>query len=161
MECYNSIVINAPADEVWNNVKNFGDLSSAKTVVSKVDILGDKSPNEIGAQWTLNDAIEESLLSVAEGCKKFTDSIDDGPGPVSKDSVGEYVGEVSVYLVSENNTSFAIWASKWASSKEGGVKEFCSPVYHALLQNLKSHFLKEWGKFFWKNKKRPALVQAS
>ena len=47
MGCYNSIVINAPAEEVWDVLKNFHNLSWSKNVVSKVDIIGDKSADEI------------------------------------------------------------------------------------------------------------------
>lgn len=140
MGCYNSIVINAPADKVWDVLKNFHDLSWSKNVVSKVDVIGTKGPMESGAKRILNDAFEETLLSFNDVAKTFTYSIDDGLGAVSKDNVEGYVGEVTVYPVSENNTSFVLWTSEWKSSKAGGVAEFCSPVYHALLQDLKLYF---------------------
>lgn len=140
MGCYNSVVINAPADEVWDVLKNFHDLSWSKNVVNKVEIVGSKSSDEIGAQRVLNDAFHETLRSLNNDAKKFTYSIDDGPAAVSKDNVVGYVGEVSVFSVSENNTSFVLWTSQWESEKEEGVAELCSPIYHALLQDLKSNF---------------------
>ena len=70
----------------------------------------------------------------------FTYSIDDGPAVVSKDNVTGYVGEVTVYSVSDSDASFVLWTSKWASEKGGGVADFCNPIYHAILQDLKSHF---------------------
>ena len=63
MGCYNSIVINKPADEVWKAFKDFHDLSWAKNVITKVDKVGGKSLNEIGAKRILNDAFHETLLS--------------------------------------------------------------------------------------------------
>tara|TARA_R110001606_G_C15191602_1_gene630577 strand:- start:200 stop:625 length:426 start_codon:yes stop_codon:yes gene_type:complete len=140
MGCYNSIVINTPADEVWNVLKNFHDLSWSKNVVSNVEIVGDKSADEIGAKRVLNAAFHETLLSFNNDEKKFTYSIDDGPAAVSKDNIEGYVGEVTVFSVSENNSSFVLWTSEWESMKEGGVAEFCNPIYHGLLQDLKSHF---------------------
>jgi hypothetical protein len=140
MGCYNSIVIDTPADEVWNVLKSFHDLSWSKNVVSKVDVIGDKSDGEIGAKRILNDAFHETLLSIDNNARKFTYSIDDGPAVVSKDNVTGYVGEVTVHSVSNNNTSFVLWTSKWASEKETGVADFCNPIYHAILQDLKEHF---------------------
>lgn len=140
MGCFNSIIVNAPAEKVWDALKNFHDLSWSKNVVTKVEIIGDKSSNEIGAKRILNEAFHETLLSIDNNAKKFTYSIDDGPAAVSKDNVEGYVGEVMVYSVSENNTSFVLWTSKWESAKEDGVAELCNPIYHALLQDLKSYF---------------------
>ena len=140
MGCYNSVVIEASPDKVWEILKDFHDLSWAKNVVSKVAIVGNKSSKEIGAKRILNDAFHETLLSVDNEARKFTYSIDDGPAVVSKDNVEGYIGEVTVFQISENNTSFVIWSSHWKSAKEDGVADFCNPIYHAILQDLKSHF---------------------
>jgi len=140
MGCYNSIVINAPAEKVWEVLKDFHNLSWSKNVVSKVDVIGDKASDEIGAKRILNDAFHETLRSLDNSAKTFTYSIDDGPAVVSKDNVEGYLGEVSVFSVSDNNTSFVLWTSKWASAKEDGVADFCNPIYHALLQDLRAHF---------------------
>lgn len=70
----------------------------------------------------------------------FTYSIDDGPDIVSKDNVTGYVGEVTVFSVSDSDASFVLWTSKWESEIESGVADFCNPIYHAILQDLKSHF---------------------
>ena len=83
MGCYNSIVINAPSNEVWAVLKNFHDLSWSKNVVSKVTVVGDKSANEIGAKRILNDAFHETLQSLDNTSKTFTYSIDDGPAVLS------------------------------------------------------------------------------
>ena len=140
MGCYNSIVIDTPADEVWNVLKSFHDLSWSKNVVSNVEVIGDKGANEVGAKRILNEAFHETLRSVDDSTRKFTYSIDDGPAVVSKDNVEGYVGEVTVFSVSNNNTSFVLWTSDWASEKEAGVADFCNPIYYALLQDLKEHF---------------------
>lgn len=140
MGCYNSAVIDAPVDKVFDTLNNFHDLSWSKNVITKVDVIGEKGAHEIGAKRVLNDAFHETLLSVNSKNKSFTYSIDDGPGPVSKSNVDGYVGEVSVIPITENNTSLVIWESNWKSTKDGGVADFCNPIYHAILQDLKSHF---------------------
>jgi len=140
MGCYNSTVINAPADKVWETVKDFHDLSWSKSVVEDVQKVGDKAGDQAGAKRVLNNAFQETLLSIDDEDKTFTYSIDDGPGPVSKENVNGYVGEVKVFPVSDSNASFVIWRSDWESAKEENVAEFCDPIYHALLQDLKSHF---------------------
>ena len=127
MGCYNSIVINANADQVFNTIKDFHDLSWSKNVITKLDVIGDKKGNETGARRVLNDAFHETLQTVDVKNRNFTYSIDDGPGPVSKDNVERYIGEVTVLPITENDTSLVVWASKWASSN-GGVADFCNPI---------------------------------
>lgn len=139
MGCYNSIVINAPADDVFNTLKDFNDLSWSKNVISKVELVGGKSGHEIGARRVLNDAFHETLLSVDNDKRNFSYSIDAGPGPLAPEMVKGYIGRVSVRPITENNTAFVQWSSSW-DSEEGGVAEFCNPIYHALLQDLKAHY---------------------
>jgi hypothetical protein len=140
MGCYNSIVINAPANNVWEVLKKFHDISWGKNVVTKLDIIGDKKEGEIGAKRILNDAFHETLVSVDDQSMNFKYSIDDGPGPVSRENVTNYIGDVRVFSVSADNSSFVIWSSKWSSANDESVADLCNPIYHALLQELKGHF---------------------
>jgi len=140
MGCYNSIVINKPTEEVWTAFKDFHDLSWSKNVITKVDKIGDKSTNEIGAQRILNDAFHETLLSYDDDAKNLTYSIDDGPDVMSKDNVEGYVGEVTVFSVTENNSSFVLWTSGWKSAKVDGIADFCKPYLLRTLTRLKEPF---------------------
>ncbi len=140
MGCYNSTVVNAPADLVWETIKDFHNLSWSENIVSDVEKVGDKEGTEVGAKRVLNEAFHETLLSVDNEEKKFTYSIDDGPDAVSKDNVSGYVGTVQVFPVSDTDETFVLWASEWDSAKNDTVADFCNPIYHALLQDLKSHF---------------------
>ena len=63
MGCYNSIVINKPADEVWNALKHFHDMSWASNVITKLDKVGETTGNVVGAKRVLNDAFQETLLA--------------------------------------------------------------------------------------------------
>jgi len=138
--CYNSIIINKPADEVWKAFKDFHDLSWASNVITKVEKVGDKSLSEIGSKRILNDAFHETLVSYNDDAKKLTYSIDDAPAVMSKDNVKGYIGEVTVFPVTENNSSFVLWTSKWDSAIEEGVADFFNPIYYGVLQDLKTHF---------------------
>ncbi|MDA1086443.1 MAG: SRPBCC family protein [Verrucomicrobia bacterium] len=137
--CYNSVTVNATSDQVWDAIKDFHDMSWASGVITKLEKVGESDGSTPGAKRILNDAFHETLLSVDGEQKLFTYSIDDGPEPVSKDSVQSYVGTVKVYPVTDENTAFVEWQSNYESPDDQAVGEFCNPIYHALLSALKKH----------------------
>ena len=53
-----------------------------------------------------NDAFHETLQTMDDDEREFTYTIDDGPGPVAKEVVQNYVGRVRVIPITENDTSF-------------------------------------------------------
>ncbi|MBS3804165.1 MAG: SRPBCC family protein [Oleiphilaceae bacterium] len=134
---YQSIVINAPAEDVWSKVRNFHDMSWAPNVVEKVDAVGDKKGDEPGAKRILNDAFHETLIDVDDENHAITYSIDNGPSPVSSDDVSDYVGRVVVRPVTESNEgTFVEWYSTW-NGNDAAAEEFCTGIYTALLGELK------------------------
>ena len=137
--CYNSIVVKAPIDTVWSTVRDFHDLSWAKGVATKVDVVGDVKGDRAGAKRVLNDAFHETLLEVSEATHTVRYSIDDGPGPVAKDQVRNYIGTLKLFAVTMDYTTFVEWTSSYDSANPDAVGELCNPVYHALLQALKAH----------------------
>ena len=139
MACYNSIVINAPADKVWGKICNFHDLSWASGVIETCQAVGGIPATQIGARRVLNGVFHETLHAIDDLSRTVRYSIDDGPDAVSRDNVQGYIGEVRVFPVTENNTSFVVWTSNWESSGSG-VAEFCNPIYRALLSALKKSF---------------------
>ncbi len=136
--CYNSTVVNVAREKVWETIKDFHDLSWADPVLTKLDIIGDKSGLEIGAKRFLNDAFHETLVSVNEDEFTFSYSIDDAPEPLSKDSVSNYLGVVRLYPVTDSNGTFVEWTSSFESGDDQAVSDFCNPIYAALLGALKS-----------------------
>ena len=50
-----------------------------------------------------------------------------------------YVAKVVVSAVTDTDAAFVEWSSQWHES-QGGVKEFCDPIYTRLLDQLKAHF---------------------
>ena len=136
--CYNSTVVNVPVEKVWDTIKDFHDLSWAAGVITKLDVVGDKGGSEIGARRFLNDAFTETLVAVNEDEFTFSYSIDDGPEPLSKDSVSNYLGTVCLYPVTDSDGTFIEWTSSFESGDDQAVIEFCNPIYAALLGALKS-----------------------
>ncbi len=141
MGCYNSCVVNAPVEQVWGALRNFHDMSWASGVVECVERVGHPAGDQIGARRLLNRAFLEALVALDDEKRVLKYSIDDGPDAVSKDRVAGYVGMVRAMPVTNTNATFVEWSSSWQQSN-GGVKEFCDPVYKALLGSLQAHFAK-------------------
>ena len=139
-KCYNSTVVDASIEKVWEMMKDFHKVSWGDKVITKIDIVGEVPGTEAGAKRILNEAFHETLLSVDSKNFSFTYSIDDGPGPVSKDSVSNYVGKVSLYPITDSGKTFVEWISTYESDSDSAVGDFCNPVYAGLLSSLKSKF---------------------
>ena len=135
-QTYQSIVINAPVDRVWGAVRNFHDMGWAPDVITSVDAVGARKSGEVGAQRVLNGVFHETLIEMQSENRTFAYSIDDGPSPVSKGDVSDYVGRVSVRPVTDSGGTFVEWSSEWKKNDQAAA-EFCSPIYTALLAALK------------------------
>ena len=138
--CYNSAVIAAPREQVWDRIKDFHDLSWAAGVISKVDRVGDKAGTEVGAVRVLNDAFHETLQALDADNFTFSYSIDDGPGPVASDAVNNHLGTVRLLPVTDGNSTFIEWVSQFDSDADQEVEAFCNPIYSALISVLKAGF---------------------
>ena len=139
MGCCNSAVVAAPVDRVWAALRDFHDMSWCPNVIENVERVGQVPGTQIGAKRVLNGAFRETLLALDDQAGVVRYSIDDGPDAVSRDSVQGYIGELRVFPVTESDSTFVLWTSRWESSN-GGVKEFCDPIYRALLGDLQKTF---------------------
>ena len=133
---HQTIEIAASPDKVWANIRDFHDLSWAPNVITSVDSVGEKSGDEVGASRVLNGVFQETLLTLEEETRTFTYSIDDGPSPISKDDVKNYVGRVTVQQAEEGDGTLVDWSSSWQDNNEAAA-EFCHGIYAALLQDMK------------------------
>jgi len=139
-KCFNTVEVAAPPEKVWGKIRDFHDLSWATGVVTQCDAVGDKKGNQVGAKRLLNQAFHETLLTLNDAGRTFSYSIDDGPGPVSKETVNNCVGQVTVSPGKEPQTSLVEWQSTFESKDENAVSDFCNPIYKALLTALKKKF---------------------
>ena len=141
MTCYNSCVLSASIDEVWDTIRNFHDMSWAEGVIETVEIIGSKGSTEVGAGRVLNNAFHETLLELDDDSYYIRYSIDDGSDVLSKSKITGYRGEVQLAPITIGDGTFIEWTSSWRS-EEGGVQEFCDPIYQALLGAMSTHFSK-------------------
>ncbi|MDX1781377.1 MAG: SRPBCC family protein [Thalassovita sp.] len=139
MGTYNSIAVNASADQVWSTLRNFNDMSWAEGIVESQESLNGKGGTEVGAKRLLNGAITETLQSFDDDSMAFSYSIDEGPDVLASDQVSGYIGRARVAPITSNNTCFVEWSSDWESAK-GDVKAFCDPLYAGLLGLLAKKF---------------------
>ena len=134
-----SMVVAAPIAEVWTRFTDFLDLSWAPNVVSSVDKVGDIDGGTPGAKRILNNAFHETLIEIDNDEYSLRYSIDDGPSPVSKDEVDNYVGAVKLSPSTEGSGTLVEWTSSWDSKVDDAV-EFCHGIYVALLADLVKSF---------------------
>ncbi len=139
-QCYNSITVNAPVEEVWKALRNFHDLSWAAGVIESLQVVGDSGANETGARRILNGVFHETLTGLDDGARRLTYTIDEGPGPLAPNAVESYVGEVQAFPVTATGETFVLWTSDYATQDDTAVGDFCNPIYVALLGALQKHF---------------------
>jgi len=134
-----SIVVNAPIEEIWAKINNFHDFSWAPNVITKVEKVGSADGRTVGAKRILNDAFHETLVEISDDEYRMKYSIDDGPSPVSRDEVSNYFGVVKLSPATEGSGTLVEWSSSWESAVEDAV-EFCHGIYVALLGELAASF---------------------
>ena len=137
---YQSVVINAPVEKVWVALRNFHDLSWASGVVTSCTPVGDLKANQVGARRILNNVFHETLVELSDLDRMLKYRIDDGPSPVSKDEVKNYIGVVHAIPITDDDTTFVEWSSSW-DQNDAAVYEFCHGIYRAVLGELKKKFV--------------------
>ena len=132
---HQTTIINAPVDKVWKALRNFHDMSWSKNVITELKTVGDTPGDRIGAGRLLNGVFTETLRELDDENRSFSYTIDDGPKPISKDDVQNYVGRVRVMAAPEGKGTSVEWTSSWEGAEE--ATEFCHGIYVALLGDMK------------------------
>lgn len=132
---FQEIEIAAPAEKVWQTVRDFHDVSWAPNVVTSVDVVGNKAGDQKGAGRVLNGVFHETLRLLDDQAKTFTYSIDEGPGPLADGQVKNYVGRVVVEHIA-GGTRVEL-TSNWQGNDEA-IHDFFHPIYIALLDDMKA-----------------------
>lgn len=108
----------------------------APNVITELRVVGDMKGDEVGAKRVLNDAFHETLLELDDEAREFAYQITDGPSPLSKNEVDDYIGRVSVRPITEGGGTFVEWSSTW-NRNEDKTAPFCHGIYVALLTDMK------------------------
>ena len=134
-QCYQSKIINAPIEKVWDTIKCFHTLDWAPSVVTSTQKVGELKGNQVGAKRILNEAFHETLLEICDVAHTFSYSIDEGVPPVSSKEVSNYIGVVKLHPITLTNETLIEWKSSWdANTKE--AEEFCHMLYVAMMNDL-------------------------
>ncbi len=134
-----SVVVDAPIADVWSRFSDFHDFSWAPNVMTQVDKVGSIDGGSPGAKRILNNAFHETLIKINNDEYSLKYSIDDGPSPVSKEEVDNYVGVVRLSPAEDGSGTLVEWSSSWDSNVDDAV-EFCHGIYVALLGELAKSF---------------------
>ncbi len=140
MSCYNSVIVPAAIDEVWKEIRNFHRLDWGRPFITNVTAVGEIPGDQVGAKRVLNGSFEETLLELDDDRYQIVYSIDDGPEPVSQETVTGYRGRIRLLPVTADGSTFAEWTSQYESDEPQMVADFCNPIYAALLEALRDHF---------------------
>ncbi len=101
--------------------------------------MGSIDGGSSGAKRVLNNAFHETLIEINSDGYVLKYSIDDGPSPVSKEEVDDYVGVVRLSPAEGSSGTLVEWSSSWDSNVNDAV-EFCHGIYVALLGELAKSF---------------------
>lgn len=141
-QCYQSIVVEAPIEQVWATLEDFHDMSWANNVIQSCIAVGSLTGTEVGAKRVLNDAFHETLLECNREDYRIRYSIDDGPSPVSPSEVQNYIGQIQLKPVTLSGSTFVEWRSRWESTSDE-ARDFCHQIYIALLKALANRMAKQ------------------
>ena len=136
---YQSTTLAAPVADVWAAIRDFHDLSWAEGVIESCEAGGSLKGDQIGAKRLLNGVFHETLLDLNDLEHVIKYQIDDGPSPVSKEEVSNYVGVVHLLPITDSGKTFIEWSSSW-HGKDQECHDFCQQIYLALLGALAKRF---------------------
>lgn len=135
---YHSTVVEAPAERVWQAVRDFHDISWAPGVLETCAVVGEPGGDRIGARRVLNDSFRETLVAVDELERTLKYRLDDGPSPVSPAEVSNFVARISVRPVTTTGHAFVEMSARWDASDDAACS-FAGGIYEALLARLTAH----------------------
>ena len=139
-----SVTIDAPAEKVWQQVRNFDGLNTWHPAVEKDEIVAGKN-NEVGAERLLSlkggGTIKEKLLAYDDAHHSFKYAILEGVLPVS-----DYTSTISVKSAGKGKSTVT-WSGEFkrkdtgdkpaADANDETATKTMSGVYQAGLDNLK------------------------
>ncbi|UGT43368.1 SRPBCC family protein [Nocardia yamanashiensis] len=132
-----SAVINAPAEEVWARLRDFGDLSWHPAIAS-CEIVSDTGKSEVGAVRRImtagGDLIVERLTAIDDDRRSFSYVFEEDPF-----GVRSYHATLSFTPVTADGTTFAHWETRFdadADAEARLVNTFGRDIFQAGLQAL-------------------------
>ena len=136
---YNSIVVNAPIEAVWERISDFHDFSWAPSIIKRCEKVGNKGGTTVGAKRLLNGSFLDTLIAYSSLDHRITYSIDDAPSPISPAEISNYVGDLHLLPITYEGKTFVEWSGRWESNGTEAIK-FMNDIYVKLLKDLAVQF---------------------
>jgi len=136
---YQSLVIDAPVEKVWERIRNFHDFSWAPSVVESCVAEGEGAGTSVGCKRRINDVFVDTMITHSDAERRYQYSIEEGPSPVAPKETRNYVGDIHLRPVTDGNKTFAEYSAHWESDNADAEK-FIDGVYAALLKDLAAQF---------------------
>ena len=118
---YRSTVLNAPADRVWRDLRDFNGLANWHPLVAVSRIEKDYPADKVGCvrNLQLKDGvrIREKLLSLSDYDYACTSAIID-----SSMDLREYIATLRLFPVTEGNRCFIEWSAEFDCPSEKTVE---------------------------------------
>lgn len=139
VKVYTSSVIDAPADRVWDEVRDFNALPRWHPNIAESRIEGNNPSDKVGCirAFTLRDGgrIREQLLALSDWEYSCTYSILESPM-----GVRDYIATLKLTPVTDGNRTFAEWTAEFDCAEgdaEGLVNGIGNDVFQAGFTALK------------------------
>ena len=139
---YISSVIPAPADRVWERVRDFNGLPKWHPLIRESRIEDALPPDKVGCVRNFHlqngDRIRERLLGLSDYDMFCTYSILESPMPLT-----DYLATLRLTPVTEDDRCFAEWSAEFScdpGEEDGLVQGIGADVFQAGFDALKRHF---------------------
>jgi len=136
---YQSLVIDAPVEKVWERIRDFHDFTWAPSVVESCVAEGEGAGTSVGSGRRINDVFVDTMITHSDADRRYQYRIDEGPSPVAPKETRNYVGDIHLLPITDQNKTFAEYSAHWESDNADAEK-FIDSVYGALLKDLAAQF---------------------
>ncbi|GAA4197805.1 SRPBCC family protein [Streptosporangium oxazolinicum] len=121
MSAYASTVINASADEVWEYLRDFGNLAEWLPGITGCEIEdgGDSRPGAVRRMEGPGGTFRERLLTLDDTSRSATYTILESPLPVR-----DYRASYRVAPVTDSGRAFAEWSAVFGADDVAQMEEF-------------------------------------
>lgn len=141
---FESSVIDAPIDEVWEVVRGFNDLPKWHPGISSSEIEGGHNPCTIGCVRNFNltdgENIRETLLAFSDLDMSFSyDMLTTGLG------LFDYLSTMELLPITDGNRTYIQWSAEFTTKdgeEEAKVDMVGNGVFQGGFTALKEHFSK-------------------
>ena len=139
---YISSVIPAPADRVWERIRDFNGLPKWHPLIRESRIEDALPPDKVGCVRNFHlqngDLIRERLLGLSDYDMFCTYAILESPMPLT-----DYLATLRLTPVTEDDRCFAEWSAEFScepGEEEGLVQGIGADVFQTGFDALKRHF---------------------